>query len=122
MKDRARYLRQSIQLAGEGSEVFLDTLRKIGEVYAEFNRCVPAGKLHPLTFIDLKNGNPYLDISNRYFTSARDDPHGERQPFSEGVDPEGYLEALGTDQLYHGTDNIVHYLERAGSKGEDKPK
>lgn len=111
IKDRARYLRQSVVLGGAGANAFSDMLDRVGLIYSELSRAVPAGQLQPLTLISEDGSQSTLDVSNRYFTSRRDEAHGQAYTLDADTDPHGYLAQLAGEDLFHGEDNTVSYFQ-----------
>ena len=50
-----------------------------------------------------------VELSTRYFTSRRDDPHGIATPFDKSIDQNGILSSMSNDKYFRGEDNKVHY-------------
>jgi hypothetical protein len=103
-----QYLRQSVQLTGLGATTFTTCIDKLKQLHERFGRHVSDGSLLPLTFDTFKTFD-CINLSTRYFTSRRDNPHGERIPFAFDVDPQGILANMETDHYFHGEDNEVQY-------------
>jgi hypothetical protein len=62
-----------------------------------------------------------LDLHRRYFTSQKLAPNKVNLPFMEVVDSDGVLASVRGQDLIHGPDNQVHYLELVVSdKAEDE--
>jgi len=77
---------------------------------------VPEGALQPFEPQQFLT-HPCIDIATRYFTSRREDPTGTALPFSSATDPKGKLQALTTDEYFHGPDNEVLYYQLSNTKG-----
>ena len=66
-------------------------------------------------------GHAALDLHRRYFTSQKLAPNKVNLPFMEVVDSDGVLASVRGQDLIHGPDNQVHYLELVVSdKAEDE--
>ena len=107
--DKKRYLRQSVRLTGLSTPSFQTCVNNIQYIHAAFGRLVPDGGLEPFeppTFLN----HPCMDVATRYYTSRREDPTGTAIPFLSEVDPNGALQAMVTDDHFHGIDNQVLYF------------
>lgn len=85
------------------------TLEAAGEVYGCLDHQFSKGVLDSWTNSEEKCfGFPCLDISNCYFTPAKD-TKGQEIPFQKGVDPCGILHGMvigdGTCSYVHTEDN-----------------
>jgi hypothetical protein len=104
-----QYLRQSIQLTGLGASSFSAHINKLKQLHEEFGRHVSERSLLPPSFDTFRTFD-CINLSTRYFTSRRDDPHSENVPFTLDVDPRGILTSMETDIYFHGEDNQVQYF------------
>ncbi|TRM56537.1 hypothetical protein BD626DRAFT_575555 [Schizophyllum amplum] len=107
-RDKARYIRQSIKLAGLESPHFAGALQDVKAIRDVFLRSV-AGNIQAADNLSEEDGGS-IDISNRYFSSGRDVDPSKAVPFSNNVDPRGYLAALSSPAFVHTTDNEVSYV------------
>jgi hypothetical protein len=102
-------------LTGLGSSTFTSALKAAGEVYGCFDRQFSEGILESWTSSDEESfGFPCLDISNRYFTPAKEAVNSQEIAFPKGVDPRGILlgmtTANGSCSYVHTEDNLVQYF------------
>ncbi|KAJ7429590.1 hypothetical protein B0H11DRAFT_2265213 [Mycena galericulata] len=110
---RAANLSQRVQLVGAGSPLFETAIintKVITDVFARFFR----GKRINDWNVGEELTDTYLNASNRFFTSAIDEPDATAVPFGDGVDPLGVFEKLqraSSGQLVHTSDNVVHYFK-----------
>jgi hypothetical protein len=54
-----------------------------------------------------------FSASNRLFTLKRDAPTEQSTDFQPGVDPLGELERVKSEDVFHGTENVVSYFKRS---------
>ena len=98
-----------MRLTGLSTPSFQTCVDNFQYIHAAFGRLVPDGGLEPfdpLTFLN----HPCMDIATRYYTSRREDPTGTAISFLPEVDPNGALQAMATDDHFHGIDNQVLYF------------
>ena len=88
----------------------------MNEIYGHFDRQFSEGVLDSWVRspVDDDSDFPCLNLSNRYFTPAKE-AHGlEATPFPKGVDPRGILEGMargdGLTTHIHTEDNLVQYF------------
>lgn len=110
-----RYARQSLTLTGLGGKDFEGVINAVAEVQDLFKRSV-GDRMQDCTILTTYDGNPAVEMSNRFFT-----PRGEANPtdicqLGESVDPRGYLAKAAGTQWVHTNDNRVLYFERKPSK------
>jgi len=106
-----------VQLTGLSTPSFQTCIDNLQHIHTAFGRQVPEGELESIqtaTFLD----HPCVDIATRYYTSRREDPTGTTVPFSSDVDPNGILQAMVTDDHFHGVDNQVLYYTLIGREGK----
>ena len=99
-----------MQLTGLSTPQFQACVDNLQLIHSAFKRYVPDGALEafdPEEFL----AHPCIDAATRVFTSRREDPIGTAVPFAHTVDPKGILQALVTDDHFHGTDNEVVYYK-----------
>lgn len=113
-RDKAKFLRQGVRISGLGTATFQKATQGLGDIVALFSRTV--SKIQPPSFVGVDEHGPFMDVSTRYFSSARDKRGGVRVPFSSDVDPTGALAAIDGPKYYHGEENSVLYLERHHNK------
>ena len=107
--DKKHYLRQSVRLTGLSTPSFQTCVDNFQYIHAAFGRLVPDGALEPFELPTFLN-HPCMDIATRYYTSRREDPTGTVIPFALEVDPNGTLQAMATDDHFHGINNQVLYF------------
>ena len=110
--ERVKYLRQSISLSGFGTTLFEATIEGLANFFALLARPIPPSRLTTNTVIDMLNGKPSINLSNRYFTPKKDAPMSNCVPFPNQVDPHGVLTAMIGDRYIHTEDNVVKYFNR----------
>ena len=118
---RFKYLRQRVVLTGLGSPTFASALKAAAEVYGCFNRQFLESVLDSWTSSDEESfGFPCLDISNRYFTPAKEAVNGQEIAFPKGVDPRGILHGMmvgdGNCSYVYTEDNLVQYFSGCRDK------
>ena len=116
---KKQFTRQSVQLTGLSTPSFQTCVDKLQDIHSTFKRYVPDGAMEPFEPSEFLN-HPCIDISTRYFTSRRKDPTGTAVPFSHAVDPKGILQALCTDEHFHGPDNEVLYYMLTSTSTDKK--
>ena len=104
----------------------MNALKAAGEVYGCFDRQFSEGILDSWTSSEEESfGFPCLDISNRYFTPAKEAVNSQEIAFPKGVDPRGILHGMligdGSCSYVHTEDNLVQYfLSCRGKNGSLK--
>jgi len=85
------------------------------EIYGYFDRQFSEGCLDSWGGSAGNDDLPCIDISNRYFTPAKEAQGLEDMPFQKGVDPRSILRNMakgeGSTTYIHTEDNQVQYLE-----------
>ncbi|KIM79399.1 hypothetical protein PILCRDRAFT_74520 [Piloderma croceum F 1598] len=114
--NKKHFLRQSVQLTGLSTPSFQTCIDNLQHIHTAFGRHVPEGELESFR-TDMFLDHPCVDIATRYYTSRREDPTGTAVPFSPDVDPNGTLQAMITDDHFHGVDNQVLYYTLIGQEG-----
>jgi hypothetical protein len=110
-----KYLRQHVVLTGLGSPTFTSTLKSAGEVFGCFDHQFSEGILDSWTSSEEQSfGFPCFNISNRYFTPAKDAVNSQKITFPKGVNPHGILHGMsigdGNCSYVHTEDNLVQYF------------
>lgn len=108
---KPQYLKQGISLTGLGTPSFQKAIDNVYNLFAIFARNVPQGKLQ-LWSPQEHDGVKALDLSNRIFTSRRDDPTGKAIAMGPLIDPGEKLLSLAGDSLFYGEENVVAYGRR----------
>ncbi|KAM6493760.1 hypothetical protein JOM56_010121 [Amanita muscaria] len=108
-----KYLRQAVGLTGLGNPNFESSVKGLINIYAMFNRFVPADKLQANTSVDVYGEHSAINCSNRYFSSRKDHPSSKHIPFSKNVDPKGILTRAVGSVYFQTEDNVVSYYERS---------
>ncbi|PPR07295.1 hypothetical protein CVT24_007357 [Panaeolus cyanescens] len=120
-------LRQHVKLTGLGLDEFHEGFARVGEVAKVFDarmRRMESGNRYDV-LQDMETatweGNPVLDLHNRYFSYRTQVPDEKDLPFSQDVDPNHALEDAKGNELVHVGDNVVVYLKkRTTTEGEIK--
>ncbi|KAM6491852.1 hypothetical protein JOM56_012711, partial [Amanita muscaria] len=105
-----KYLRQAVGLTGLGNPNFESSVKGLINIYAMFNRFVPADKLQANTSVDVYGEHSAINCSNRYFSSRKDHPSSKHIPFSKNVDPKGILTRAVGSVYFQTEDNVVQLL------------
>ncbi|KAF8874509.1 hypothetical protein CPB84DRAFT_1690100, partial [Gymnopilus junonius] len=117
----AQYLRQSVTLVGFQQPTFQRTIDNILEIHAHLGRSVGHNNIETCGIIGDFEGQPSIEMTNRYFTHKRQAGLAKDITFSEHVDPKGYLENAKGRNYVHIEDNAVYYYEMTTDKfGENK--
>ena len=102
------YIQQKVELTGFNSDNFNASISTIQHLFQIFPHQVPEGAIEPLKFGQFGQYS-VVEFLTRYFTSRRDDPHGEALPFDQTTDPKGILANMSNSKYFHGDDNKVLY-------------
>ena len=102
------YIRQKVELTGFNSDHFKASISTIQHLFQIFLHQVPEGAIELLKFGQFGQYS-VVEFSTRYFTSRRDDPHGEALPFDRYTDPKGILAKMSNPKYFHGEDYKVLY-------------
>jgi len=97
-----------VELTGFNSDHFKASISTIQHLFQIFSRQVPEGAIEPLKFGQFGQYS-VVEFLTHYFTSCRDDPHGEALPFDQTTDPKGILANMSNSKYFHGDDNKVLY-------------
>jgi hypothetical protein len=97
-----------VQLTWFNSDKYKASIGAMQYMFQIFSRQVPEGALESLNFGQFGQYG-VMEFSTRYFTSRRDDPHGEALPFDQSTDPKGILAKMSSPKYFHGEDNKVLY-------------
>ncbi|KAJ7488772.1 hypothetical protein B0H11DRAFT_1912918 [Mycena galericulata] len=120
-RDRIRFLRQRVTIAGFDAEVFKTAVNKVEELAFELastfesNKVENWGRPERSDCIDPDHGL-LIRAENRYFFSGRGVMGSTRCPFNRYVDPDSILSNLQTADLAHCFENEVSYLEFKNKK------
>ncbi|KAF8873860.1 hypothetical protein CPB84DRAFT_1753149 [Gymnopilus junonius] len=87
-----QYLRQSLMLIGLQQPTFLRAIDNILEIHALLSRSVGHSNVEHCGMIGSFEGQPSIEMSNRYFTPKRQAGLVRDIQFTEDVDLKGYLE------------------------------
>ncbi|KAI5885726.1 uncharacterized protein SCHCODRAFT_02673438 [Schizophyllum commune H4-8] len=108
-KNRARFLRQGLNLAGFHQKPFDTAIKAIERIRLFFDRSVGGG-VQAADHITTNVG-PGISGSSRYFSHKNDVDSKDVVPFDTEVDPKGYLAALASSTFLHTKDNVVSYVQ-----------
>ena len=104
------YLMQRVRLTGLSAEEFDNAVLSYTMVYNKMSAQFPLESVLPWQAA-VYEGHPAIDFNARYFTKRSDAPNETSLPFQTGVDPKGILKRLRGQDLIHGPDNCVQYLQ-----------
>ncbi|KAK0433745.1 uncharacterized protein EV420DRAFT_1283049, partial [Desarmillaria tabescens] len=103
-----RFLSQSVQLVGLGSESFDDAMDAIRSMQVMGEREFRDGELEHWKPMSMK-GLDAIELSNRYFRPRNTTNNEEGVPFPNDVDPVGILAKMAQRKWIHTEDNEVRY-------------
>lgn len=106
-QDKARYLRQSVQLTGLGTPIFQTCIDNIQQIHMIFAHHMTEGAMEDLELSTFQDA-PCITTTARYLTSRREDPHSPAVRIPRSIDPKGILAGTSGDYFY-GQDNEVLY-------------
>ena len=106
----AKFLKQTVMLAGLGSTIFDNAISTIQDAHAKLTCCYTPGCLQPWN-LDSFQGQCIMDFSNRYLTSRQCIYASPMVPFLPGVDPNNVLTRLAVDRYSHLEENQVSYYK-----------
>lgn len=109
---KALRLTQYVEMTGLDTPTFSEALVRLEATNDRFSQHFCGVPISKLSAMRGKNGQS-IGASNRLFTLKIDSPTEQGTEFQDGVDPLGELAKLQSDELIHGTDNIVRYFRRA---------
>ena len=101
---------QRVRITGLSTEVFDKAVLAYTMVYDKMSAQFPLESTLPWQATVYK-GHPAMDFNAWYFTKRSNAPNETNLPFEAGVDPRGVLEKLRGQDLIHGPDNCVRYLQ-----------
>ena len=101
---------QRVRLTRLSTEVFDKAVSAYRMVYDKMSAQFPPESTLPWQ-ATVYEGHPAMDFNARYFTKRSDAPNETNLPFEGGVDPRGILEKIRGQDLIHGPDNCVQYLQ-----------
>ncbi|KAL1756219.1 hypothetical protein FB107DRAFT_290202 [Schizophyllum commune] len=108
-ENRARFLRQGLNLTGFHQKPFDAAIKSIERIRLFFDRSVGGGVQasdHITT-----NAGAGISASSRYFSHKNDVDPKDVVAFDADVDPKGYLAALASSTFLHTKDNVVSYFQ-----------
>ena len=108
-ENRARFLRQGLNLAGFHQKPFDAAIKAIERIRLFFDRSVGGG-VQAADHITTTVG-PGISASSRYFSHKNDVDSKDIVAFDAEVDPKGYLAAIGSSTFLHTKDNVVSYVQ-----------
>ncbi|KAJ7122505.1 hypothetical protein C8R43DRAFT_1136140 [Mycena crocata] len=114
---------QQVTLTGLGCVLFEDSVQKILELHDLFGRYFQGDDL--VNWAPYSRGeDPILSASNRFLTSADENPDAVSIAFNPGVDPVGALSKHLNQggRFLHTEDNVVSYFRRVETKDPGKIK
>ncbi|KAJ7512197.1 hypothetical protein B0H11DRAFT_2213997 [Mycena galericulata] len=116
-RDRIRFLRQRVTIAGLDAEVFKTAVNKVEALAFELASTFESNKVENWApdCIDPDHGL-LISAENRYFSSGRGVMGSTRYPFDRYVDPASILTNLQTADLAHCFENEVSYLDFKNKK------
>ncbi|PBK92578.1 hypothetical protein ARMGADRAFT_930179 [Armillaria gallica] len=111
MKEKLRFLSQSIMITGFGRQSFDHAIKAIKEIQHTGEREFYQGQLQewlPSKF----QGHNTIKMSNRYFRAQSKSEQEIGTPIGQDVDPRGVLAWLAGSNLIHMEENDVNYYRR----------
>lgn len=106
----AAWAKQSVSLTGIGTDHFETQSQCVKHIEELLGRDFKEGELDPW---NPSNTSGYLsiDMSNRYFKSAKECPCLRSIAFDTSIDPNGHLKSAGGAEYVHVQENVVEYYE-----------
>ena len=115
------HLRQAVSLTGLSTEKFEQSVDAFIQIHTMFARIFKDGVLDPWLLSAFEDHNA-IDISNRYFTSRRQNPNAIQLPFHELVDPDRILVNMAVGDLVHSEENDVQFFELVSKDGDTQER
>ena len=115
MDKKRLFMRQAVRLTGLSTDAFGKATTACETMHSKVSAYFPEGSLNCWQST-LYEGHVAIDFNARYFTLRKHSPNEQNLPFSDGVDPHGFLAKLRKHDLLHGTDNKVEYLKWLGDE------
>ncbi|KAK7017882.1 hypothetical protein VNI00_018557 [Paramarasmius palmivorus] len=108
---KAKYLKQSVTVAGLGNSAFTQSVQALSILDAAFGRWLGTDNIQPNAIVSSFRGNLAIQASNRYFTPALLARAGDEPivDLEQHVDPKGILRKLAGDEYVHLSENQVIY-------------
>lgn len=104
-------------MTGLGTPSFQKAIDNIYKLFAIFARNIQQGKIQ-MWGPQEHEGAVALDLSNRIFTSRRDNPTGKAITMGAHIDPNGLLLNLAGHNMFYGEENVVEYAQRVLEEGQ----
>jgi hypothetical protein len=107
-----RFLKQSVQITGYGTQSFDKLTTNMARIYAIFKRTI-GPQLQDEAGFSQEDGFVAIDASNRYFTDRfRSRNQDVECAISDEMDPKGYLRKAAGTTYIHTEENKVYYFEK----------
>ncbi|KAJ7156489.1 hypothetical protein C8R43DRAFT_1125690 [Mycena crocata] len=116
-QSKAMFLSQFVEICGERTSTFDDSMKGVAAVYECFGRYLAGVKLNKPADSE-KNGQMFFSAANRVFTAQSDAPSEQDNDFQDGLDPLRKLVKFKTGELIHAPENIVRYYKRVQEDDE----
>ncbi|KAK0455523.1 uncharacterized protein EV420DRAFT_1481368 [Desarmillaria tabescens] len=108
LKEKARFLSQSVPLIGLGSKRFDEAVSAIKEIQVMGECEFRDGELEEWKPVTVK-GYEMVELTNRYFRPKTSANEEEEIPIGADIDPAGVLRRIAQRKWIHMEDNVVRY-------------
>ncbi len=109
MREKVRFMSQTVTLTGLGSVRFEGTVEALREIRRKGEQEFHQGQLQD--WMPLKvQGHNTIELLNWYFHLRGNDYSGEDLMLSPDMDPKGILRRVAGDNMVHTEDNEVSYF------------
>ncbi|EEB88791.1 hypothetical protein MPER_13193 [Moniliophthora perniciosa FA553] len=109
---KTKNLAQRVKISGLGSETFSVAIHGFQRIDQFLRRNVRESDEQGTDVVVEYGEHIALEVSNRYFSNRDQALKSEACPFSDDVDPKGYLKSLEGKGYFHTMENTVRYFER----------
>ncbi|PBK91041.1 hypothetical protein ARMGADRAFT_933168, partial [Armillaria gallica] len=115
MRNKIRFLNQSVTIAGMGSELFQDSIDTLKELHQRGEREFKQGQLEewcPGQF----QGDDAVEMVNWYFRPQTKSENQTSVQLSSDINPKGVLRWMAGDNMVHTEDNIMKYYKKVSKR------
>ncbi|KAK0433173.1 hypothetical protein EV421DRAFT_1741773 [Armillaria borealis] len=119
LKEKMRFLSQSVRLVGLGSKSFDNTVSAIKAMQVMGEQEFREGKLEEWKLVAAK-GFETVDLLNQYFRPRNSSNEDEGIPIAADVDPSGILGRIAQRKWIHTEDNVIRYYRGIVDEGGKK--
>lgn len=115
--DRARHLRQSIELTGLNTPIFQTCITNIQQIHTIFAQHMAEGTLEDFQ-LSMFQDSTCITAGTHYITSRHEDWHSPAILIPRSLDPKGILASHCIGEQFYGPENEVLYYGVVSTEGK----